>query len=230
MKIDKQRLLSFAIRCTMIWVYIYTRTYYDISNIEIIQYIVYLVKTYQRFWFIFIWLYILRPLFLFPVTLLSIISWALFPIPIAIGINLIGENISASIGFFISRYFTKNWSKSTNKNIIESFRKKFPIHEAVIVGISRLSFFPDDVLNYGRWATKISYKNYIIWSIVGNFPFTMIYILFWSSIQNIENMTRSDLNIDKDILWLSIALYAIFIVIGIVISRQQKKKMTTPTN
>jgi uncharacterized membrane protein YdjX (TVP38/TMEM64 family) len=121
----------------------------------------------------------------------------------------IGENISASIWYGISKYF-----KFQIPAQYQSFFRSLDGKQSVLaVFLSRLWPVPDDINNYGRAMIGVSFVPYLIGTIVGNLVFTTINVWMGSTISDSRSQiwsTPSILRTNHE-LWLSIIVYIVIV-------------------
>ncbi len=132
---------------------------------------------------IYIFIYTIRPLIFFPTSILTPISAVLFGPVLGWIFTYIGENFSASVAFFVGRYF--------GGNVTEKFKilKKLDgsISESpfiTVLFLRMVPLFPFDFVNFGLGVTKISFRWYILGTLLGVIPGLTAYIFLGTSITN----------------------------------------------
>lgn len=113
-------------------------------------------------------LYAIRPLILFPATLLTALSGLLFGFWWGIFYTVIGENASASLAYWIGRFFGKDMKleDSIIGNWVEALRER----PFVTVLFMRLFYVPFDLTNYGSGILKITWPAYGTATLIGIMP------------------------------------------------------------
>ncbi len=90
---------------------------------------------------------------------------------------------SASIAFLVGRYLGKDFVQKLIKGKVENLDSKVEKHGFKIILFMRLStVFPFDILNYAAGLTKLSYKNFILGTVLGVIPETFSLSFLGSSI------------------------------------------------
>ncbi len=132
---------------------------------------------------IYILIYTIRPLIFFPTSILTPISAVLFGPVLGWIFTYIGENFSASVAFFVGRYF--------GGGVTEKFKilKKLDgsISESpfiTVLFLRMVPLFPFDFVNFGLGVTKISFRWYILGTLLGVIPGLTAYIFLGTSITN----------------------------------------------
>ncbi len=157
---------------------------------------------------------------LFPATLLSTASGAVWGPYLGTFYTVIGATISSSIPFFFARllgrkFVGKMLSKANKMNICDRFVGK---NGFVAVFIMRLiPIFPWDVVNYGSGLCGIKFRDYFLATLIGIIPGSFTYNLIGSSLGQ---------PIDKTKIILVVVLVVSLAVISLLYKRfflQEKK-------
>lgn len=172
-------------------------------------------------------IYACRPIIFFPVGLLSIINGSIFGVWRGFLLASIGENLSANIGYLLGRFFGKKFLDNDEVIEIKFFKQDFKMNTLLAVFLSRLSFLPDDIMNYGWWYIRIKRIYYFVWSILGNLFFTFLNVLIGSQITNIQPFVISgdisQLHPQRHIIAIAAAVYGLFLIIGLLITKYHNK-------
>lgn len=154
----------------------------------------------------------------FPIIILEVAVGHLFaPIP-AIIVNTLGVLIGYIVAYYIG-YFS-------GSDAVDKLVKKYPVLENIIRTQSENSFFtcfflrtlcilPGDAVSICLGAVKSPFRMYLISSILGSLPSTILATLFGSSITEPTS----------PMFWISIVLMALYSVIFLLIYRRKKATM-----
>ena len=117
---------------------------------------------------IYIVLYAIRPLILFPATLLTALSGTLFGFWWGVIYTIIGENASANFAYWIGRFFGKDMKLEDSMigNWVEALRSR-PFGTVLFM---RLFYVPFDLTNYGSGIIKINWPSYFTATLIGIMP------------------------------------------------------------
>lgn len=126
---------------------------------------------------IYIILYTIRPLILFPATLLTVASGLIFGPCLGILFTVIGENASANLAFTIARWFGRDWVKSHEHGWIIKWEEKISENAIVTVLVMRLVYLPFDAVNYGCGLTSMKHRDYFIGTFIGIIPGLISFVL-----------------------------------------------------
>ncbi|MCA9366247.1 FAD-dependent oxidoreductase [Candidatus Kaiserbacteria bacterium] len=206
---------------------IYTFQHYRISHH--LTYRDMLLSLYEFFtmsmWgpLIYIVLYALRPLILFPATLLTALSGALFGLWWGILYTVIGENMSANLAYSIGRFFGKDLRLEDTfmGHWVEWLRAR-PFESVLFM---RLFYVPFDLANYGSGVLKVSWPSYALATFVGIIPGLTTFVALGAAVDVMElRMEGLSFNaFDPRYLALSVSLF----VTSVVLSRYLKRWKAT---
>lgn len=126
---------------------------------------------------IYIVLYTVRPLLLFPATLLTVAAGLIFGPWLGILFTLIGENASANLAFSVARWFGRDWIKAHEHGWIVKWEEKIRENAIVTVLIMRLIYLPFDAVNYGCGLTSMKHRDYFTGTFIGIIPGLVSFVL-----------------------------------------------------
>jgi len=143
---------------------------------------------------IYIVAYSLRAVVFFPTSIMTPLSALLFGPVYGWILTYIGETLSATVAFFIAKYFGSSVSAALEKtsdkpNPFQTFIQKYK-HELEKNGFQTVLFlrmvplFPFDFVNYACGLTNIKYRTYLIATLIGVIPGLTAYIFLGSSLMN----------------------------------------------
>lgn len=169
---------------------------------------------------IYIIIYALRPLVLFPATLLTLVGGAIFGPVLGVLWVVLGSNSSAMVAYVVGRYFGKGLlsDEEESEGIIKRYAKRMRENSFETVMIMRFIFLPYDLVNYLSGFLRIDWKAYLLASALGSIPGTIAFVLFGASLDISQGITSPDIN--PWTLLVSLAM----VVVSIGISRYMKKR------
>lgn len=174
---------------------------------------------------IYIVLYAIRPLVLFPATLLTALSGTLFGFWWGVVYTVIGENASANFAYWIGRFFGKDirLEDTIIGNWVDTLRAK-PF-EAVL--FMRLFYVPFDLTNYGSGILKIKWSSYFTATLVGIMPGLTTFVALGAAL-DLQEFSANGLSFDAfdpRFLALSLVIFVISIVLSRTLKRWQAKSV-----
>jgi uncharacterized membrane protein YdjX (TVP38/TMEM64 family) len=162
---------------------------------------------------IYIVLYGLRPLILFPATLLTVASGLIFGPWLGIAFTIIGENASANFAFFLARWMGRDWISAHERGAIVKWEGRLKDNGLVTVLIMRLIYLPFDAVNFGCGLTSIKHRDFFIGTFIGIIPALISFVLFGGV---------ASAAVENRYLVLGIAIF--FFVLGLIIARVLHKR------
>lgn len=168
---------------------------------------------------IYMVLYAIRPLVLFPATLLTALSGALFGFWWGVLYTIIGENASANFAYWIGRFFGKDLKleDSIIGNFIEGLRKRS--FETVL--LMRLFYVPFDLTNYGSGIVKAKWSEYFFATLIGIMPGLTTFVALGAAI-DIKEFQMNGLTFDvfdPRYLTLSVIVFSVSLTLSRLLKR-----------
>ena len=141
------------------------------------------------FWgpLVYIVLYAVRPLILFPATILSLAGGFVFGPVLGVIYTIIASNISSTIAFFVGHYFGVGTFKDDGSdNLIQRYARRMRDNSFETVMIMRFIFLPYDAVSYLAGFLRIKYWPFILATALGSIPGTIAFIGFGASIERFD--------------------------------------------
>lgn len=172
---------------------------------------------------VYIAMYALRPLILFPATLLTALSGTLFGFWWGIVFTIIGENASANFAYWIGRFFGKDMKleDSLIGNWVEALRAR-PFGTVLFM---RLFYVPFDLTNYGSGILKIKWSSYFIATLIGIMPGVTTFVALGAAL-DLEHFSENGLSFnafDQRFLILSVVIFVVSLGLSRLLKRWQAK-------
>jgi pyruvate/2-oxoglutarate dehydrogenase complex dihydrolipoamide dehydrogenase (E3) component/uncharacterized membrane protein YdjX (TVP38/TMEM64 family) len=173
---------------------------------------------------IYMVLYAIRPLVLFPATLLTALSGTLFGFWWGIIYTIIGENASANFAYWIGRFFGKDMKleDSIIGNWIEALRER-PFGTVLFM---RLFYVPFDLTNYGSGILKINWPSYFTATLIGIMPGLTTFVALGAAL-DLEQFSENGLTFDAfdpRFLALSIVIFVVSLGLSKLLKRWHAEK------
>ena len=163
--------------------------------------------------FIYIVLYAIRPLILFPATLLTIASGLIFGPWLGTLFTIIGENASANFGFSLVRWFGRESVATHSTQLMSRWDEKLKQNGIVSVMTMRLIMLPFDAVNFSCGLTAIRQRDYAIGTFIGILPSLIGFVLLGGiAAPEVHNRT------------LVVVLSALFMLLGFGIAHYLKRR------
>jgi uncharacterized membrane protein YdjX (TVP38/TMEM64 family) len=136
---------------------------------------------------VFVLLYTIRPLILFPATLLTLAGGFVFGPVLGVIYTIIASNISSTVAFFVGRYFGEGILKEDGgDNLIQSYARRMRENSFETIMVMRFIFLPYDAVSYLAGFLRIRYWPFILATALGSIPGTMAFVWFGASIESFD--------------------------------------------
>lgn len=141
---------------------------------------------------IYILAYAIRPLILFPSTLLTLAGGFVFGPLLGVLYTIVASNISSTIAFFVGRYFGEGLFKDDGSSgLIQRYARRMRENSFETVMVMRFIFLPYDAVSYLAGFLRIRYWPFILATALGSIPGTMAFIGFGASIERFDGSLPS---------------------------------------
>lgn len=160
---------------------------------------------------VYIIMFALVPLTLFPDSILAIGGGLIFGLTKGYTYTLIGALIGASLSFYISRKLGRNFVKKITKEKLDYIEEMINTKGFFVILLLRLiPLFPFDVISYGAGLTNIKYRDFIFATIVGTIPGILVF----------TNIGAQSVDIGSNSFYLSIMALILLILSSIVLKNK----------
>jgi uncharacterized membrane protein YdjX (TVP38/TMEM64 family) len=121
--------------------------------------------------FVLVALYVTRSyFFVVPSSVLTLVAGSLYGPVFGTMINVVGDNLSAAIGFTMGRFFGRRFVKEHEHGWIQTYDQVLREEGFFAVLVMRLLFFPFDVVNYGCGMTGMLFRQFALATLLGTLP------------------------------------------------------------
>mgnify|MGYP006290221621 CR=1 FL=1 len=168
---------------------------------------------------IYMLLYALRPLILFPATLLTALSGALFGLWWGIIYTIIGENASANLAYGLGRFFGGGLrlEDSVIGNWVQALRKR-PFGSVLFM---RLFYVPFDLTNYGSGILKVNWGSYALATVIGIMPGLTTFVALGAGV-DLAELQENGVSFDIFNPWF-VALSVVIFAVSLGLSKLLKR-------
>ena len=180
---------------------------------------------------LFILTYTIRPIIFFPALWLSILAGAFFGLTNGFIYTSIGATLSAILAYAIGRWFNPN-KRIPDTDELTGWRSVLQNNPFESTLFLRLSFLPFDPISYLAGILKIKLLPYILGTILGIIPGTLLYVSIGASI-SIPTLINEGITLSA-IDWKYLILAGIIFLAAILISgvirryRAYQTRLNTP--
>ena len=122
-------------------------------------------------------IYTVRPIILFPASLLTITAGMLFGPWHGVLFTIVGENASANVAFLIARWFGRDWVGQHETGWFRHWDRRLQHNGLLTVLIMRLVYLPFDAVNYACGLTAMQQIDYALGTFIGILPGLVSFVL-----------------------------------------------------
>ena len=159
----------------------------QLSTIDMIRHMLGFLTTNLWGPIVYVILYTIRPLILFPSTLLTLAGGFVFGAIAGTIYTIIASNLSSTVAYFVGRYFGEGLLKEgKGEGLIQRYATRMRNNSFETVLIMRFIFLPYDAVSYLAGLLRIKYWPFILATALGSIPGTVAFIGFGSSIENFD--------------------------------------------
>ncbi|MBF0713667.1 TVP38/TMEM64 family protein [Gemella sp. GH3] len=140
---------------------------------------------------IYLLIFSIFPIFFFPVPILAVVGGVLFGFVKGSILTFLGASINCYLMFIISRKFGRDYVKKllTKRLTPKQHEKIFNVSDeklmVSLVILRLIPLVPYNLINYGFGLTNISLTKYMIASVLGIIPGTIVFLNFGAASTNI---------------------------------------------
>lgn len=173
--------------------------------------------------FLFIAVYAIRPVVLFPASLMTIAGGLLFGPVIGVAATVIGANASAMVAYYLARFFGFEIAEDDDENagMLRRWSGRMRAKSFETVFLMRLAFLPYDGVNYAAGLLKIRPVPFLAATAIGSLPGTISFALAGASI---ESLSDGPSGVDPIVLIASVVLFVVSLIVSKVVSAREAAK------
>ncbi len=133
---------------------------------------------------VYLGLFVVRPLVLFPASVIVILAGFVFGPVMGCAIALVGGNLSASVAYLVGRFFGRGGTyvgkqAGTARHYAERTRAKG--FESVMM--VQLAYLPFDLVNYLAGFLRVGWRPFALATLIGSLPGTVSFVLLGASFE-----------------------------------------------
>ncbi|MDD2870424.1 MAG: FAD-dependent oxidoreductase [Candidatus Gracilibacteria bacterium] len=214
------QMITGIIWISILFSYFYFKNKYKLTNIDIAKSLYDFFTTSMYGPIIYILVYAIRPLVFFPATFLSFMSGAIFGIWGGLLYTIVGENLSANFSYTIGKIFGKRLLPEGSTGLLAELKSKTAKDSFVPILLTRLLFFPFDVVNYLSGILKVERKGFFFGTLIGTIPGSLVFILAGSSVENVGEFDFSQIHINFDLVIMSVIIFVLSLLLAKILRKK----------
>ncbi len=171
---------------------------------------------------LYVALYAVRPLILFPSTVLTLAGGFVFGPVAGVLYTILASNLSSSMAYVVGRYFGQGLLQDDGSHgWVQRYARRMRENSFETVLIMRFIFLPYDAVSYLAGFLRIRYGAFITATALGAIPGTIAFVGFGASIETFDGAIPQ-LNP------VTLAFSVLIFIVSLVLARVFKKREGTP--
>jgi uncharacterized membrane protein YdjX (TVP38/TMEM64 family) len=169
----------------------------------------------------FVAVYAVRPLLLFPASLLTVAAGILYGPVVGVAVSVVGANLSALVAFQIATTFspaTMAAAEDDTVGFLGRWSARLRERSFVTVMVMRLAFLPYDLVNYASGFLRINLVAFLAATAIGSLPGTVSFVLAGASL---ERLDAGVAGFDARVFLAALALFAVTILVAKVVQHRE---------
>lgn len=161
---------------------------------------------------IYIGLYMLRPLILFPATLLTVLSGFIFGPVAGVLYTVVASNLSSAVAYLVGRFFGQGLlPEGEGSGWIARYTARMRANSFETVLIMRFIFLPYDLVTYLAGFLRIRFVPFILATALGSIPGTLAFVGFGASIERFDGSLPA---LNPGMLALSVVIFGVSLLLA----------------
>ncbi|MEP7136258.1 MAG: VTT domain-containing protein [Chloroflexota bacterium] len=210
--------IAWAILLIGYWWYSET---HGLTPMETMQVLVNFVSESPYGFPIYVLVYMIRPIFLFPATLVTMTATYLYGPVQGIAYALVASNLSSMIAYFIGRFFGGGFLKNMDETtLVGKYASRLRADGFQTTLILRFLFLPYDLVSYFSGFLHIDLGWFMLATVLGSIPGTISFGMLGASIKG--DFASQSVRLDPLSLVISAAMFAVSIGFYRVVRYREK--------
>ncbi len=186
----------------------------NLSALDIVRWLIEFLAQNPLGLFLYILIYMIRPLFLFPATFVTMAAGYLYGSFTGIVYAIIASNLSSMVAYLIGRYFGDALiERFCQYDLVNRYAPRLRNNSFETSLTLRFMFLPYDLVSYFSGFLKINWRGFLLATMLGSIPGTISFALIGAAFEG--EFTTLETAINADLLFGS----AVMFVLSIVLSR-----------
>lgn len=177
---------------------------------------------------LFLALYAVRPLLLFPSTVMGLASGMTFGPVLGSVVTMAGELVGAALAFSLARALGRRWVASRESGALARWDRRLSRHGILTVSVMRLILLPFDTVSYACGLTAIRLREFLAGTFLGGACYILGVTLLGGSAAAglVGEVTVAGVTVTERMLVL--VLSALSFVVGLTIAWLLRHRFTGP--
>jgi uncharacterized membrane protein YdjX (TVP38/TMEM64 family) len=169
---------------------------------------------------IYVLVYMIRPVFLFPATLVTMTATYLYGPVQGIAYALVASNLSTLVAYLIGRFFGSSFLRNIEQNkTVGRYADRLRHESFQTTMVLRFLFLPYDLVSYFSGLLNIDLRWFMLATVLGSIPGTISFGLLGASIQG--DFATQSVSLNPWALALSALMFAFSIVMYRIVRKRE---------
>ena len=170
-------------------------------------------------------IYMIRSVFLFPATLVTMAATNLYGPVRGIAYALFASNLSTMVAFLIGRFFGSSFLQNMEKNaLVSKYANRLRQDSFQATLVLRFLFLPYDLVSYFSGFLNIDLCWFMLATVLGSIPGTISFGMLGASIQG--NFVSQSVSLDPLSLLISAMMFAVSVGLYRFVRYRERKRAT----
>jgi uncharacterized membrane protein YdjX (TVP38/TMEM64 family) len=176
---------------------------------------------------LYVAVYMIRPVFLFPATLATMTATYLYGPVQGIAYALVASNLSTMVAYLIGRFFGSGFLQNIEQNkTIGIYAGRLRQESFQTTLILRFLFLPYDLVSYFSGFLNIDLRWFMLATVLGSIPGTISFGMLGASIQG--DFASQGVSLDPSLLLISAAMFGFSILMYRLVRRRENARSPKP--
>jgi len=226
--------LQVGVAAFWIWVVLLARAYMDITDLTFTELTNQLEAQFSNEWYgplLYTLVYVLRPLILFPASLLAILAGNIWGLGLGLVYGLFAGTLSSLIPYIFGRWFSsKNPDEISTENgsRLRRFTRLLQENPFQAVLTMRLLYLPYDLVSVFVGGLRVPFAAFFLATSIGNIGGTLSFVAIGASIEG--DITAGEVSFNPLILLFSVVILIVSFGVSNVVKRRQAVDASSKDN
>lgn len=217
--LTKERLLAGIAWVSVIGIYWWYTSSHNLTAVELMKRVIGFLAGNPFGVLLYILLYVIRPLFIFPATLVTMAAGYLYGPFLGILFAIIASNLSSLGAYSIGRFFGSELiDQFCRYDLVNRYATRLRNNSFETSLTLRFLFLPYDLVSYFSGFLKIDWRGFLLATILGSIPGTISFTLIGATLDGEFSVAKTSLNLNL------IILSGLMFAMSILLSRWFRKR------
>ncbi len=218
----KERLIAGVAWVLVVILYWWYTSSHNLTAVELMKRVIGFLAGNPFGILFYILLYVIRPLFIFPATLVTIAAGYLYGPFLGVLFAMIASNLSSLVAYSIGRFFGSELIDQFSKHdLVSRYATRLRNNSFETSLTLRFLFLPYDLVSYFSGFLKINWKGFLLATILGSIPGTISFTLIGATLDGEFSVATTALNLNLVII--SGLMFAVSILLSRWIRNREAK-------